>query len=75
MLAATNRLFNQFARHRGAANQFDQDINIGVARHVKNIAADTHVAGSAVGVITPGANMNDLNRRQCTPGDHIGVLS
>ena len=59
VLAMANSFLDQFASDSRPADQFNNNIDLGISDHVKNIAADAGLAEFAVRVVPSGAHVND----------------
>src|SRR5690606_703820 len=66
-------LEHQFERQGIAADQLDDDIDLGVAGNGENIVGNGNGAGVALGVELPGRDLRNLDSTPGTAGNLLGI--
>ena len=72
MLAVGDRFHHQLIGHVIATDQFDQHIDLGVARDLEDVMRAADAGDIAVRVVTTSANLFDDNRASSTTRNLIG---
>src|SRR5690606_3335202 len=73
VLAVLDGLEHQFERQGIAADQLDDDIDLGVAGNGENIVGNGNGAGVALGVELPGRDLRNLDSTPGTAGNLLGI--